>query len=114
MIAIHDYFSYNYEKQSRTVTVDYKEFRRHLGKAGLTINDLSAMINVRPNSISNYAKKGTVPEAYAVIAILAGEAADHGIDFRNALEKFGIRTCYVSENGANVSQLSAYRSNKKN
>lgn len=93
--------------------MNYKEFRRHLGKAGLTINEFSALIRVRPNSISNYAKKGKVPEEYAVIAVLAGEAADHGIDFRNALAKFGIRTSHLSEDGTNVSHLSVYRSNKK-
>lgn len=93
--------------------MDYIEFRRHLGKAGLTINEFSTLINVRPNSISNYKKKGNVPKEYAVIAVLAGEAADHGIDFRNTLAKFGIRTCHGSENGTNISQLSAYRSSKK-
>ena len=93
--------------------MDYKEFRRHLGKAGLTINEFSALINVRPNSISNYAKKASVPAAYAVIAVLTGEAADHGIDFRNNLSRFGIWACHDSEKGANISQLSAYRSSKK-
>ncbi len=93
--------------------MNYKEFRRHLGKAGLTINEFSALIRVRPNSISNYAKKGNVPDVYAVIAVLAGEATDHGIDFRNALAKFGILTNPLSEDGTNVSHLSAYRSNKK-
>lgn len=93
--------------------MNYKEFRRHLGKAGLTINEFSALINVRPNSISNYAKKNNVPEVYAVIAVLAGETADHGIDFRNTLSKFGIRTCHSSEDCTNISQLSAYRSSKK-
>lgn len=112
-LGIREYFSYNYEKYSRILTVNYKEFRRHLGKAGLTINEFSALIRVRPNSISNYAKKGNVPDEYAVIAVLVGEAADHGLDFRNALAKFGIRTSHLSEDGTNVSHLSVYRSNKK-
>lgn len=93
--------------------MDYKEFRRHLGKASLTINEFSALINVRPNSISNYAKKSNVPEEYAVIAILVGEAADRGIDFRNLLARFGIRAYNVSANGATISQLSDYRSKKQ-
>lgn len=70
--------------------MNYKEFRRHLGKAGMSINEFAALINVRPNSISNYAKKNSVPEEYAVIAVLTGEASDCGIDFRAALARFGI------------------------
>lgn len=93
--------------------MEYKEFRRHLGKAGLTINEFSSLIGVRPNSISNYKKKGNVPKEYAVIAVLTGEAAECGIDFRNTLAKFGIRTSHISENGANISELSTYRSSKK-
>lgn len=112
-LGVREYFSYNYEKYSRILAVNYKEFRRHLGKAGLTINEFSALIRVRPNSISNYAKKENVPDEYAVIAVLVGEAADHGMDFRNALAKFGIRTSHLSEDGTNVSHLSVYRSNKK-
>jgi hypothetical protein len=56
----------------------------------MTINEFAALINVRPNSISNYAKKNYVPEEYAVIAVLTGEASDRGIDFRATLTRFGI------------------------
>ena len=70
--------------------MDYQEFRRHIGKAGLTIKEYSALIDVRPGSISNYAKKVEVPRVHAVIAVLLGEAADRGVNFREVLARFGL------------------------
>jgi len=71
--------------------MEYGEFRRHLGKAGLSINEFAALIDVRPNSVSNYSKRRAVPRIYAIAAILLGDAADRQIAFRDVLMRYGIK-----------------------
>lgn len=78
--------------------MEYGEFRRHLGKAGMTINEFAAYLGVRPASVSNYAKKGTVPPAYAMVSVLMGEAADHAVDYKSALARFGVIPRGAAEN----------------
>jgi len=86
--------------------MDYQEFRRHLGKAGLTVNEYSALIDVRPSSISNYAKKVEVPRVHAVIAVMLGEAADRSVNFREVLARFGLP---IHPRGRNVTALAEFR-----
>ena len=86
--------------------MDYQEFRRHLGKAGLTVNEFAALIRVVPNSVSNYSKRLEVPRVYAVLSVLLGDAADRGINFREVLSRFGLN---VPPRAANVAALSDYR-----
>lgn len=68
----------------------YLEFRRNIGKAGLTINQFAELIKMNPISISNYGKRGYVPNHLAVIACLLGEMAEFHIDFKSALESIEI------------------------
>jgi hypothetical protein len=86
--------------------MDYQEFRRHLGKAGLTINEYSALIDVLPSSISNYAKKPQVPRVHVVIAVLLGDAADRGVKFRDVLAQFGLP---IRARAGNVTALANFR-----
>lgn len=89
----------------------YSEFRRHLGKAGMTINDFAAYLGVRPASVSNYSKSGLVPRTYAIIAIFLGEAADRGINSAQLLGHFGVTPSSVPT-GSNVKQLDMFRSSR--
>jgi hypothetical protein len=84
----------------------YQEFRRHLGKAGLSVNEFAALVQVLPNSVSNYSKKPEVPRGYALLAVLLGDAADRGINFREVLARFGVT---VPPRAANVTALADYR-----
>ncbi|SRR6266571_7011205 len=93
--------------------VKYKEFRRHLGKAGLSVNEFASLIDVLPNSVSNYAKKETVPISYAALAILLGDAGDNGRDFRALLEKFGVMFKRETQFAASVARLDEYRNKPK-
>lgn len=70
--------------------MNYDEFQRHIGKAGLTLKEFAQLIRVNRVSISNLSKKGEVPSHLAVIACLMGEMADRGIDFRSALQGLDI------------------------
>lgn len=68
----------------------YEEFQRQLGKAGLTIKAFAELVKMNRVSLSNYAKQGEVPSHLAVIAVLLGEMADQGIDFRRVLARISI------------------------
>ncbi|MCA8199188.1 XRE family transcriptional regulator [Burkholderia vietnamiensis] len=63
----------------------YDEFRRQLGKAGVTVKEFATLVRLNPNSVTNYARAGTVPPHFAVMAILMGEMAENHVDFRGAL-----------------------------
>ena len=89
----------------------YAEFRRHLGKAGMTINDFARYLCVRPASVSNYSKSGSVPRTYAIIAILLGEAADRGVNGAKLLESFGV-TPGAASTGSNVKQIDMFRASR--
>lgn len=87
----------------------YAEFRRHLGKAGMTINDFAAYLGVRPASVSNHSKSGVVPRNYAIIAILLGDTADRGVSGPELLRSFGVFP-QTFPTGSNVEQLDMFRS----
>lgn len=66
----------------------YDEFQRHIGKAGLRLHEFASLMDMSPVSISNYRKRGDVPRHLSMIAVLLGEMAERGIDFRSILEQF--------------------------
>lgn len=63
----------------------YEEFRRQLGKAGLTNKAFAELVKINRNSITNYKKDGEVPAHWAIVALLMGVMADHKLDFKAAL-----------------------------
>ena len=65
----------------------YNEFRRQLGKAGLSVKNFAEVIKQNPNSITNYAVQGEVPLHLAIIVTLMADMADHELDFRAALSR---------------------------
>lgn len=69
----------------------YQEFRRHLGKAGMTVNQFAEFLAITATSVSNYARKESVPRSHACLAILMGDAGDRGVDFRAVLARYGMR-----------------------
>lgn len=93
--------------------MDYVEFKRHLGKAGYTVNEFADLIEVHPSSISNYSKKGSVPRHYAIIAVALGDAGDRGADFRELLTKYGVRSNLKVSNVTVVSRCRRAPSEKQ-
>lgn len=69
----------------------YPEFRRNLGKAGLTVKEFAELVSLRANSVSNYAVVGQVPTHLAAIAALMGEMAEHQLDFRQVLQRIDLQ-----------------------
>jgi hypothetical protein len=68
----------------------YMEFRRQIGKAGLTIHAFADLVKMNRVSVSNYAKRESVPSHLAVIAALLGEMGERQLDFREVLQKIEI------------------------
>ena len=62
----------------------YEEFKRQIGKAGLTVHAFADLLKMNPVSLSNY-KQGDVPSHLAVISTLMGAMADGQTDFRSVL-----------------------------
>lgn len=65
----------------------YTEFQRLVGKAGLSIKEFAALLDMKPNSITNYSKQGVVPTHIAVIVALISTMKDEGLDFYPILKK---------------------------
>lgn len=70
--------------------MDYEEFRRQLGKAGLTNKEFAELVKINSNSITNYKKDGVVPAHWAIVALLMGILADNKLDFRTAMHGIDI------------------------
>ncbi len=64
----------------------YSEFRRQLGKAGLTIREFADLVGMSRVTISNYSAKGYVPRHLAIIASLMAEMAEYQIQFGPVVE----------------------------
>jgi len=92
--------------------MEYREFRRQLGKADITIAEMADLIKLNPKSISNYSKRGTVPSNLAVIATLMGHMADNKLDFKEALQKIEISPNRI-RGGAKSGQFGGHK-NKEN
>ena len=78
----------------------YDEFRRQLGKAGLTNKAFADLVKINSNSITNYKKDGEVPAHWAVVALLMGVMADNKLDFKEALSGIEIEPNRVRGNAA--------------
>ena len=70
--------------------VRYLEFKRQLGKAGITSKEFARLVRLSANSITNYAATGDIPSHLAIIAVLMGEMAEAGLNFRSAVENLDI------------------------
>ena len=57
----------------------YADFLSELERAGLTVREFASLVQMHPNSVSNYASSGEVPTHLAVIAALISELHKHGV-----------------------------------
>ncbi len=92
--------------------MNYEEFRRQLGKAGLTAKSFAELVKLNSNSITNYAKSGEVPSHLAVIAALLGEMAERKIDFRDVLSRIEITP--NKPRGAGIGKFGGKQNEQKN
>ncbi len=71
--------------------MNYEEFRRHIGKAGLTNKAFAELVAINEKSVTNMAQKPEVPNHYAVIALLMGELADNSVEFKSKILKLELK-----------------------
>lgn len=65
----------------------YVQFLAELERAGLSVRSFADLIGMNPNSITNYAGRGDVPQHIALVTVLVAEMAASGIDYRAAIAK---------------------------
>lgn len=65
----------------------YQEFKRQLGKAGLTNKAFAELLGLNPISISNLKAKVYVPNQLALIASFMAEYKEMGKDFTQVIDK---------------------------
>lgn len=65
----------------------YPEFIAELERAGLSVRSFAELIGMNPNSITNYAGRGELPQHIALVAVLVAEMATAGLDYRRAIAR---------------------------
>lgn len=70
--------------------MNYREFKRNIGKSGLTLNEFAQLLKMSTNSVTNLSKKEKVPKNLAIIATLLGEMADKGVEYKHLFENMDI------------------------
>ena len=68
----------------------YDEFIGKLGKAGLSVRKFADLLEMRPNSVSNYAKRGEVPSHLAIIAALLAELNIQGLPYEPIFSRLNL------------------------
>lgn len=64
----------------------YGEFKRQLGKAGISGREFAKLVKLNPNSLTNYAKTGRIPSHWAIVATLIAEMAEHGMSYQQVIQ----------------------------
>jgi hypothetical protein len=67
--------------------VPYAEFLAELERAGLSVRGFAELIGMNPNSITNYAGRGELPQHIALVAVLVAEMAARGVEYRGAIAR---------------------------
>lgn len=67
----------------------YSEFLAELERAGLSVRCFAELIGMNPNSVTNYAGKGELPQHIALVAVLVAEMAARGLNYRDVIAKVG-------------------------
>lgn len=71
--------------------MEYTRFTQVLRDARITIRQLAKLLHMNPNSITNHARSGVIPDHLGAIALLIGAMAKHGIDYAELLEHADLR-----------------------
>jgi hypothetical protein len=58
-----------------------------LERAGLTVRSFAELIGMNPNSITNYATRGDLPQHIALVCVLVAEMAALGLNYRATIAK---------------------------
>ena len=70
--------------------MNYNEFKRNIGKAGLSLKEFALLIKASPNSITNLANRESIPKNLAIISVLLGELVDNDVPYKHLFDKLDI------------------------
>ena len=70
--------------------MNYVEFVRNIGKAGLNMKEFASLIKAKPNSLTNLKTKDVIPKNLAIIAVLLGELVDKKMPYIHLFEHLEI------------------------
>lgn len=84
----------------------YSEFRRQIGRAGLTNREFAKLLKVNERSVSNMSSLDSVPNHMALIAFLMGELADNGVNFREKLMMLPLKSKKIGKSFNDTKKLS--------
>jgi hypothetical protein len=62
-------------------------FLAELDRAGLSVRSFAELVGMNPNSITNYAGRGELPQHIGLLAVLIAEMAVGGLNYRAAIAK---------------------------
>ena len=79
--------SHKFMCRDYTSNMSYDEFKANLKVAGLSVKKLAELLEMAPNSITNYRAKGVVPRYLAVVARLLLELRALGVDINRVIEE---------------------------
>ena len=65
----------------------YDEFKRELKRAKLSVKMLADLLEMNPNSITNYKRTGTVPLHLGAIAVMLAELSVRGCGLKAVEQK---------------------------
>jgi hypothetical protein len=68
----------------------YEEFLAELDQAALSVREFAALVQMHPNSVSNYASSSEVPTHLAVIGALLAELRRNGVDHQPVFSRIRI------------------------
>lgn len=86
----------------------YDEFIDELGKAGLSVRGFADLLAMRPNSVSNNAKRGEVPAHLAIIVALLAEMHIRGIPYEAVFSRLDLSKKKV-RGGASIGKFGGDR-----
>lgn len=65
----------------------YADFLAELERAGLSVRGFAELIGMNPNSITNYSRRGDLPQHIALVTVLVAAMAAQGLDYRTVIAK---------------------------
>lgn len=67
--------------------MDYETFKGCIRRAGLGVKDFAAQVGMNHRSISNYSKRGSVPQYLALISLLMLELDRRDVNLQDIFAK---------------------------
>ena len=72
---------------NRIITMNYKELKMNIARAGLTLKEFAELIGMHPTSITNLKKRETIPSKIIIIVLLLVMLVESGVKLDEVKKK---------------------------